>query len=61
MWDFRKKQQNAEQQDEEQRRRVERVLDAQDQFLALYEQVDGPRSQADELAAVKASIEKGRS
>ena len=59
MW-FRKKQQDTEQQDVEQKRRVERVLDAQEQFLAIYEDLEKPRSQADELAAVKASIEKGR-
>ena len=59
MW-FRKKQQDTEQQDVEQQRRVERVLDAQEQFLAMYENLENPRSQVDELAAVKASIEKGR-
>lgn len=52
MWDFRKKRQTAEQQ-----RKVERVLDAQERFLALYQQLDTPDSQADELAAVKASLE----
>lgn len=36
MLDFRKKRQTAEQQ-----RRVERVLDAQERFLALYEQPEG--------------------
>ena len=61
MWGFRKKQQCVTQQDAEQQLRVERVLDAQDQFLALYEKLDKPRSQAAEIAAVKASIEKGRS
>ena len=55
MWDFRKKRQTAEQQ-----RKVERVLDAQERFLALYQELDKPRSQADELAAVKASFERGR-
>lgn len=55
MWDFREKRQTAEQQ-----RKVERVLEAQEAFLALYQQLDQPRSQADELAAVKASFERGR-
>lgn len=55
MWDFRKKRQTAEQQ-----RKVERVLEAQEAFLALYEQPARPASLQDELAAVKASFERGR-
>jgi len=55
MFDFLKKRREAEQ-----ARKVERVLDAQEAFLALYAQLDKPRSQADELAAVKASFERGR-
>ena len=54
MWDFRKQRQTAEQQ-----RRVERVLDAQVQFLALYEQPERPASLSDELDAVRASSEQG--
>lgn len=54
MWDFRRKRQTAEQQ-----RRVEHVLDAQEQFLALYEQPERPASLADELDAVRASSERG--
>lgn len=52
MWDFRKKRQTAEQQ-----RKVEQVLDAQERVLALYRELDEPVSQADELAAVRASLE----
>lgn len=55
MWDFWKKRQ-----DQEQQRRIERVLEAQETVLALYEQLDKPRSQAAELAALKASFERGR-
>lgn len=55
MWDFRKKQQ-----DQEQQRRVERVLEAQEAFLALYEQPARPASLQDELDAVKASFERSR-
>ncbi|MEC4025634.1 hypothetical protein VSO52_23060 [Pseudomonas fulva] len=54
MWDFRKKQQTAEQ-----ARKVERVLEAQEAFLALYEEPAKPDSVADELARVKASFEEG--
>lgn len=56
MWDFWKKQQTAEQ-----ARKVERFLEAQEAILALYEQPARPASLADELAAVKASFEVGRS
>lgn len=52
MWDFRKKQQTAEQ-----ARKVERVLEAQEAFLALYEQPASPASLQDELDAVKASLQ----
>lgn len=55
MWDFRKKQQ-----DQEQQRRIERVLEAQEAFLALYEQPSRPVSLQDELAAVKASFERSK-
>lgn len=55
MWDFWKKRQ-----DQEQQRKVERVLEAQEAVLALYRELDKPVSQADELAAVKASFERGR-
>lgn len=55
MWDFRKKRQ-----DQEQQRRVERVLEAQEVFLVLYEQLDKSVSQAAEMDAVKASFERGR-
>ncbi|MCE0782889.1 hypothetical protein [Pseudomonas sp. NMI542_15] len=55
MWDFRKKRQTAEQ-----ARKVERVLEAQEAFLALYEQPARPASLQDELDAVKASFERGR-
>lgn len=55
MWDFWKKRREAEQ-----ARKVERVLEAHETVLALYAQLDKPRSQADELAAVKASFERGR-
>ncbi|MBA1205362.1 MULTISPECIES: hypothetical protein [Pseudomonas] len=55
MWDFRKKRQTIEQQ-----RKVKRVLDAHETVLALYQQLDKPRSQADELARVKASFDRGR-
>jgi len=51
---FRKKLLTADQQ-----RRIERVLDAQEQFLALYEQPGRPASLADELDAVRASSERG--
>lgn len=54
MWDFRKKQQEQEQQ-----RKVERVLEAHEAVLALYRELDKPGSQAEELAAVKASFEVG--
>ena len=55
MWDFRKKRQTAEQ-----ARKVERVLEAQEAFLALYEQPARPASLQDELDAVKASFERSR-
>lgn len=55
MWDFRKKRQ-----DQEQQRRVERVLEAQEAFLVLYEQLDKSVSQVAEMDAVKASFERGR-
>lgn len=47
MWDFRKKRQEAEQQ-----RKIEQLLDAQEAFLALYEQPTRPTSLQGELRAV---------
>ncbi|WP_454869835.1 hypothetical protein [Pseudomonas putida] len=55
MWDSRKQQQTAEQ-----ARKVERVLEAREAFLALYEQPARPVSLQDELDAVRASFERGR-
>lgn len=55
MWDFLKKRREAEQ-----ARKVERVLEAHETVLALYRELDKPISQADELAAVKASLEQSQ-
>lgn len=53
MFDFWKKRREAEQQ-----RKVDQVLRAQEAVLALYEPVR-PATLQDELAAVKASFERG--
>ncbi|MBA6129871.1 hypothetical protein [Pseudomonas juntendi] len=55
MWDFWKKRREAEQE-----RKVERVLEAHETVLALCRELDKPVTLADELAAVKASFERGR-
>ena len=57
MWDFLKKRRGAERLAQQQRN-IEATLDMQQQILALYEQSE-PLSQADELARVKASFERG--
>lgn len=54
MFDFLKKRREAEQQ-----RKIERVLDAQEAFLALYE-TSTPVTLQDELNAVAKSFEQGR-
>ncbi|MNB89476.1 hypothetical protein D3C75_365080 [compost metagenome] len=43
-----------------QARKIEALLEAQEQFLALYEQPTRPATVQDELARVKASFERGR-
>lgn len=52
MWGFGKKRCEAEQ-----TRKVEALLEAQKAFLELYEEVAKPASVADELAAVRASLD----
>ena len=54
MFNFGKKRQEAEQQ-----RKIEALLSAQVEFLALYEQPTRPATVQDELDRVKSSIERG--
>lgn len=54
MFNFGKKRQEAEQQ-----RKIEQLLRTHEEFLALYEQPARPATLQDELAAVKASFERG--
>ena len=54
MFNFGKKRREAEQQ-----RKIEALLSAQGEFLALYEQPTRPATVQDELARVKSSIERG--
>jgi len=57
MWDFLKKRRET-QRVAEQQRKINQVLDMQQQILALYERPE-PLSHTDELARVKASFERG--
>jgi len=69
MFNFWKKSRKAKQQrqadqvqraqDAEQQRNIEQLLRTQKEFLALYEQPARPATLQDELARVKASIERG--
>ncbi|UXL41084.1 hypothetical protein N7D90_24450 (plasmid) [Pseudomonas fragi] len=69
MFNFWKKRREAEQQrkadqvlwahDAEQQRKIEQLLRTQKEFLVLYELPARPATLQDELATVKASIERG--